>query len=81
MKKTRKSPLRKVVAENVRRLRQLREISQEELADRSDLHRTNVSKLERKLHAISIDNLYWIANALGVPPEELLRDPHSKPPA
>lgn len=81
MKKTRESPLRKVVAENVRRLRQLREISQEELADRAALHRTNVSKLERELHAISIDNLYWIAKALGVAPEELLRDPRSRLPA
>ncbi|WP_236841682.1 helix-turn-helix domain-containing protein [Bosea sp. PAMC 26642] len=54
-------------------------MSQEELAARSELHRTNVSKLERSLHALSIDNLYWVAKALGVGPEHLLRDRSSWP--
>lgn len=69
--------MRRIVAANVRRLRSERGLSQEELADRANLHRTNISKLERKLHAISIDNLHWIAAALGVSPEELVRDPGS----
>lgn len=77
MKVDRTSPLRRIIADNVRRLRSERGLSQEELADRANLHRTNISKLERKLHAISIDNLHWIAAALGVSPEELVRDPGS----
>jgi transcriptional regulator with XRE-family HTH domain len=73
VKRDRISPLRDVVARNVRRLRAERGISQEELADRSGLHRTNVSKLERSLHAVSIDTLYWIGKALGVTAEDLLK--------
>jgi transcriptional regulator with XRE-family HTH domain len=73
VKRDRISPLRDTVALNVRRLRAAREMSQEELAARSELHRTNVSKLERSLHAVSIDNLYWLAKALGVAPEDLIR--------
>lgn len=57
----------------MRRLRALRGVSQEELADRADIHRTNISKLERGLHAVSIDNLHWIANALGVEAADLLK--------
>jgi transcriptional regulator with XRE-family HTH domain len=61
------------VAKNIRRLRTEREISQEELAHRAELHRTNISKIERGLHAVSIDNLHWIAKALGVEAVELLK--------
>jgi transcriptional regulator with XRE-family HTH domain len=73
VKRDRPSPLRSVVAQNIRRLRAEREISQEELADRAELHRTNISKIERGLHAVSIDNLHWIARALGVDASDLLK--------
>ena len=73
VKRDRPSPVRDVVAANVRRLRAEREISQEELAHRADLHRTNISKIERGLHAVSVDNLHWIANALGVEAADLLK--------
>lgn len=75
MKRDRESPARSWVARNVRRLRQELDISQEELAFRAELHRTNVSKLERGLLNVSVDNLYWIAEALGVGPEALLQRP------
>ena len=74
MKRDRPSPVRQLVAGNIRRLREARELSQEELAHRADLHRTNISKIERGLHAVSIDNLHWIAKALGVEAVDLLRD-------
>jgi transcriptional regulator with XRE-family HTH domain len=61
------------VAGNVRRLREERELSQEELAHRADLHRTNISKIERGLQAVSVDNLHWIAKALGVDAADLLK--------
>ncbi len=73
MKRDRPSPARQLVAKNIRRLRTEREISQEELAHRAELHRTNISKIERGLHAVSIDNLHWIAKALGVEAVELLK--------
>lgn len=56
----------------MRLMRAERGLSQEELADRAQLHRTNVSKIERELHAISVDNLYWIAQALNVAPSDLI---------
>lgn len=74
MKRDRPSPLRDVVARNMRLLRAERGFSQEELAERAGLHRTNVSKIERGLHAVSMDNLYWIARALSVAPCDLLAD-------
>jgi transcriptional regulator with XRE-family HTH domain len=73
VKRDRISPLREIVARNVRRLRAERGWSQEELAERVDLHRTNVSKLERSLHSLSLDNLYWVADAFGVMPGDLLK--------
>lgn len=61
------------MAANVRRLRAERTISQEELAHRADLHRTNISKIDRGLHVVSVDNLHWIAKALGVEAADLLK--------
>jgi len=73
VKRDRSSPVREVVARNVRRLRAERQLSQEELADRAEIHRTNISKIERGLHAVSVDNLHWIARALGVEASDLLK--------
>lgn len=55
----------------VRRLRQARSISQEELAFSSNLHRTYISDIERGTRNISLDNIYKIAVALDVPTKDL----------
>lgn len=55
----------------VRRLRQARGISQEELAFSSNLHRTYISDIERGTRNISLDNIYKIAVALDVLPKDL----------
>lgn len=47
-------------------------MSQEALADAAEIHRVNISRIERRLQAISIDNLHWIAAALKVEPALLL---------
>jgi transcriptional regulator with XRE-family HTH domain len=47
-------------------------ISQEELAQRSGLHRTYVSSVERGERNISLINIAKLANALGVKPSELM---------
>lgn len=72
MKRDRKTPLRKVVAARIREVRKARGMSQEALAEEAGLHRVNVSKIERGQHSLSLDNLYWIALALKVPPASLL---------
>jgi transcriptional regulator with XRE-family HTH domain len=65
--------VRTVVAMNLRRLRNDRGLSQEELADRADVDRTYVSSLEREQYAASIDMLEKLGSALGVAPIEFFR--------
>jgi transcriptional regulator with XRE-family HTH domain len=47
-------------------------LSQDELGFRADLHRTEVSQLERGLRLARIDTLAKLAGALGVEPGELM---------
>lgn len=61
-----------VVASNIRTLRQNQGLSQERLAELSDLHRTYIGAIERGERNVTLDTLAQIANALGVPCAELL---------
>jgi transcriptional regulator with XRE-family HTH domain len=70
---TRKSLMRKVFAENLRREREIRGLSQEKLAELANLHRTYVGSVERGERNISIDNLERLARALKVELAELLK--------
>ena len=63
-----------IFGENVRRLRRLLDISQEELAHRADLHRTYIGMIERAEKNITLVNMQKIANALEVKIEDLLKD-------
>jgi len=65
--------LREVVARNLRRLRNARGLSQEELADRADINRNYVGMLERSEHAATVDMLEKLADVLAVDPADLLR--------
>jgi len=47
-------------------------ISQEELADRAQLHRTFVGSVERAETNISIDNIGRLSDALGVDAAQLM---------
>lgn len=74
MKTTPKSPLREVVARNMRRLRAERGWSQEFLAHEAGLNRTYLSAVERSEQNISLDNLYRVANGFGIEAWLLLKE-------
>ena len=65
--------LREIVATNLRRLRQVRNLSQEELADRAGINRNYVGMLEREQHAATIDMLEKLAAVLDADPVEFFR--------
>lgn len=56
----------------VRHLRERRGLSQEKLAELSGLHRTYISSLERGQRNVSLRNIHLVADALDVPPQDLL---------
>lgn len=61
------------LAQNLRRLRQARSLSQEAFADEAGVHRTYVSDLERAARNPTIKVVETLATALGVSVSELLR--------
>ena len=67
--------IRETLALNLRKPRQARGLSQEELAHRAQVDRTYVSALERSVYAAGIDVLDWLARALDVEAAELLKPP------
>jgi transcriptional regulator with XRE-family HTH domain len=76
MKKSRNYATRKLFANNLRREREARGLSQEALADLAGLHRTYVGSVERGERNISIDNMERLSGALGLDVAELVRRPH-----
>lgn len=58
--------------ENLARIRERTGVTQEELAYRASLHRTEIGLLERGGRIPRIDTLAKLAGALGVPPAALL---------
>lgn len=66
-------------AENVKRCRDRAGISQEELALRASLHRTEISQVERGLRLARIDTLVKLAASLEKTPNDLLAGIHWTP--
>lgn len=56
----------------VRRLREAKELTQEDLAHEAGVHVTYISQIERGLRNVSLYNIYRVAWALGVTPAELM---------
>lgn len=56
----------KTIATNIKKHREQKHLSQEQLADKSGLHRTYISLLERKKKNVSIVILEKLAKALQV---------------
>lgn len=57
---------RNLIAKNIRKHRLRLDLSQEDLAERADLHRTYIGSVERGERNISIDNIERIAAALEI---------------
>lgn len=66
------------LANNVKRLREARGYTQQELAHRCGLNKGYVSKIEQELMNISLANLEALANGLECTEEDLLRRPPKK---
>lgn len=66
------SELLKAIGTVVRTQRELLQISQEELSNRSELHRTYISDIERGSRNLSIRSLERLAQALDIPSWKIL---------
>lgn len=69
--------LQGVIADNVRRLRKEKDLSQEELGEVCGYHRTYVGGIERGERNITIATLEALAGALEVEPLQLLLRPET----
>lgn len=58
----------------LRKLRKVRNLSQEEIAGRTGLDRTYISMLERNIKQPSITTIFLLAEALEIQPSELVRE-------
>lgn len=67
--------IREVLARNLRKARQAKGLSQEELAHRASVDRTYVSAIERRVYAASIEVVDRLARELDVEAADLLRRP------
>jgi len=66
------------LAQRIRELRKIKKMSQEQLAEKADLHPTFIGKIERAEINPSIISLEKIATAFKIPVSELLSFPDDK---
>lgn len=62
------------LAVKIRKMRNERKWSQEELADRAGLHRTYISHIENAKREISVETLCKIAKGFSVLPSLIMQD-------
>ena len=63
----------KILGENINSLRIKQQLTQEQLAELCDLHRTYIGAMERGDRNVSLNNIVKVAQALKVTPSELLK--------
>ena len=68
----------KIFGKNVKKYRQQLGISQEELANRSNLHRTYISAIECFRRSIALENIQRIADALEIETYKLFLEDENK---
>lgn len=61
-----------ILGENIRALRLEKNLTQEQLAEISNLHRTYIGAIERGDRNVSLKNIIIISDALSVTPDFLL---------
>lgn len=71
--------LREIFATNLRRLRNARGMSQDELAYTANISRSYLSQLEKGSFHVSIKVIGKLAETLGAEPEEFLKRPAKRP--
>jgi transcriptional regulator with XRE-family HTH domain len=69
-----KQDLTRILAANIRRLRETQGWSQEDCAEKCGLHRTYIGAVERGERNITIATLERIAAAFEIPPIDLLKE-------
>jgi transcriptional regulator with XRE-family HTH domain len=77
-RRSRRISARQRLANNLRRFRRERGLSQEGLAEESGLHRTFVGSVERAERNVSLDNIERLAMALGLDVVDLLAAPRPR---
>lgn len=60
------------VGENVRTLREKRNLTQEELAEACDVHPTEIGRIERGTRDVRLSTIMRVARGLRVPAADLL---------
>lgn len=63
--------LRRVIGENVRRLRKFRDLTQEQLAEKVGISAVFMNRIEQGYNTPSSEVLFGLADALGVKADEL----------
>lgn len=61
-----------ILADNIRKFRHIKGMSQEELAEMCNLHRTYIGSVERGERNVTLSTLEVIAKALGISVPKLL---------
>lgn len=67
-----RASLSRLIGANIRKYRIQKDVSQEHLALESGIHPAYISKLERGEKCPTIDTLYRLAKALGIPVYKLI---------
>ena len=69
-----KEPILLMFGKNVQKIRKIRHLSQEQLAELTGVHRTYIGMIERAEKNITLCNIERIAKGLNVPIIDLLSD-------
>jgi transcriptional regulator with XRE-family HTH domain len=64
--------LKEAFGKVIKKLREQRKLSQQELADYSEVDRTYISDLERGLYYPTLNTIYKLAEVLKIKPHELI---------